>query len=112
MKNSLVAFGVSLSLAICAQGQVSGECSLDSNQDGIPDCADLTGQVLVVDDDLQQAPNADYSQIQEAVAAAQDGAAILVYPGRYTSASDNVVFVQGKGVQLIGVGGYAETIID
>ena len=112
MKNSLVAFGVSLSLAICAQGQESGDCSLDSNQDGIPDCADLTGQVLVVDDDLQQAPNADYSQIQEAVAAAQDGAAILVYPGRYTSASDNVVFIQGKGVQLIGVGGYAETIID
>ena len=66
----------------------------------------------MVDDDLQQDPNADYTRIQDAVDAAEDGATILVQPGRYTGSADNVVFIQGKGVRLIGVGGYSETIID
>ena len=90
-----------------------GESDEDLDENGVPDCIDDGDvQTIVVDDDLQQAPNADYTTIQGAVDAALDGATILVQPGRYTSSADNVVFIQGKGVQLIGVGGYAETIID
>ena len=94
---------------VCGCG-VSDE---DLNDNGIPDCNDDgDGQTIVVDDDLQQDPNADYTRIQDAVDAAEDGTTILVQPGRYTGSADNVVFIQGKGVRLIGVGGYKETIID
>ena len=90
-----------------------GASDEDLNDNGIPDCNDDgDGQTIVVDDDLQQDPNADYTRIQDAVDAAEDGATILVQPGRYTGSADNVVFIQGKGVRLIGVGGYSETIID
>jgi len=44
---------------------------------------DTGGQVLVVDDDGMQCPDADFASVQEAVDAAQDGALVRVCPGVY-----------------------------
>lgn len=42
-----------------------------------------TGQMLIVDDDLQNCPNAEFTTIQSAVTVAQPGAQIKVCPGVY-----------------------------
>ena len=47
------------------------------------------GDVIIVDDDGQDYPKADYSTIQEAVDASSNGDEVLVYPGTYTSSSSN-----------------------
>jgi hypothetical protein len=65
-----------------------------------------------VDDDLADFPAADFSDIQAAVDAASHGDEVIVYPGTYTGAGDQVVNMMGKSILLRGVGGLEQTIID
>ena len=59
-------------------------------------------QMLIVDDDLQNCPNAEFLTIQSAVTAAQPGAKIKVCPGVYT---EQVVIPAGKdGLTLFSEG--------
>jgi hypothetical protein len=66
---------------------------------------------LIVDDDMADCPNADFTSIQAAVAAADPGTRIVVCPGTYT---ENVLIeTHAKdGVQLIGEGGSERVILD
>ena len=53
---------------------------------------------LVVDDDQQQCPNAQFTSIQAAVTAAPPGATVLVCPGTY----NEVVTANKPGLRIIG----------
>jgi parallel beta-helix repeat protein len=61
------------------------------------------GQTLVVDDDHAQCPNAAYTSIQAAVAAAKLGDTIRVCPGTYTATTvDKSVRLDGATAYLSG----------
>ena len=65
-------------------------------------------QTWTVDDD----GSADFSSINDAIAAASDGDTVLVYPGVYTGPGGAVVDTQGKDLLLASVDGAPVTIID
>ncbi len=68
---------------------------------------------ITVDDDLQDLPTADYTNIQAAVDAASDGDEVVVYPGTYTDTQDgHVVNMLGKAITLRSTGTADVTIID
>lgn len=74
---------------------VSGEGDTSNNDQE----SEITiGQVVTVDDDRAQAPQADFTNIQQALDAAQPGDTIRVYAGTYSR------IVVDKDVALIGVG--------
>lgn len=56
------------------------------------------GRVILVDDDGEQCPVADFMSIQEAIQGASDGDILRVYPGTYRN------FVVNKQIDLTGVG--------
>ena len=55
--------------------------------------------ILVVDDDYAQCPNAGYTAIGDAIAAASPGDTILVCPGDYTGEGTILV---GQRLSLVG----------
>jgi parallel beta-helix repeat protein len=64
--------------------------------------------LLIVDNDLLNCPNADYTRIQDAVDAAQPGAKIKVCPGTYV---EQVVVPTGKdGLTLFSEGAWQAVI--
>ncbi len=67
--------------------------------------------VRTVDDDLLDLPFAQFTAIQDAIDAADDGDIILVYPGDYTGIGDEVVNLLGKAITLRSVHGADVTII-
>ncbi|MCL6449924.1 MAG: right-handed parallel beta-helix repeat-containing protein [Acetobacteraceae bacterium] len=56
------------------------------------------GGVLTVDDDGEECPSADFTDIAQAIAVASPGDTIKVYPGTYHP------FVVDRAVQVVGVG--------
>jgi hypothetical protein len=99
-------------------GQILDGTYADDYGNGVPDCCDAgepcdaTGADLTVDDDLLDYPDADFTSIQAAIDAAQDGDLILVYPGTYTDTGDYVVDFGAKQLQLIAAAGFSNTSID
>jgi parallel beta-helix repeat protein len=69
------------------------------------------GQVLVVDDDGADCPNADFASIQAAVTAAAPGTRIMICEGTYTE--EVVIAGPAKaGLQLIGRGRGEDVVLD
>lgn len=62
---------------------------------------------ITVDDDLQDLPSAQFTNLSAAVAAAQPGDRILVHPGVYRETLECA-----KAITIVGVGGHLQTFID
>ncbi len=73
----------------------------------VAESADLT-----VDDDLMDFPQAMFTDIQSAVNAASSGDTVLVYPGTYTGAGDQVVDTLGKSITIRGEDTTGDVVID
>ena len=70
-------------------------------------------EVITVDDDLQDHPEAQFTTINAAIVAAETNDTIAVYPGVYTEdAGEAVVNFASKGVRVLSVLGPELTIID
>jgi len=91
-------------------GEILDGTHEDLDGNGIPDCCDegVACHPITVDDDGP----ADYSDIQSALEASEEGDEVLVMPGTYTSDGGEVINFPGHPVTLRSAGGAEHTIID
>ncbi len=70
------------------------------------------GKIVSVDDDRVEDPDAEFTSIQTAILAVDDGGTIRVHPGVYTGAGTYVVEILNKSVTVESVAGPSTTVID
>lgn len=107
----------------CNQDWVPDDCQsfADCNSNGIADVCDiLFGTSLdddsnTVPDECQSVlvtPSGSFPTIQSAIDAAQDGDTIEIQPGTHSGPGNFNLDTQGKILQIIGIGGPSQCIID
>jgi hypothetical protein len=101
----------------CNLNDVPDECDINSGKskdidgNGIPDECEFPG-ILIVDDKLDDDPNADFQSIHEAINASYAGGEILVMPGTYFQDPKNLILLKNKPLWIHSSDGPAVTIID
>jgi len=118
MNGKIIATGIILLFSLTSiVPSISGNdinASLENNPKNIRPLS--FGNVITVDDDLQQCPNADFKKLNLAMDYANnpynDVTRIDVYPGEYLLGYSYGIDVRKPNMHLHGVGGALKTIID